>query len=354
MIREMIREKHITGAKEENINPASLDLSLSEEVYRVDGIFQPRPGEKIVNLIKELGVLAYDWSMPLERDVMYLARLNESLNLPSDIYAYCNPKSTTGRSDIHVRVLADGIPRYDAVAPAGYGGSLWIAISPKSFPIKLGVGIKLSQIRFFSADTRFKESDFRESFEKDRLLWRLGKQLSLDDLKISDRDGSIILTAMVLGENVGWHSLKTNQVMDFSKVNPAESFFETIKHDGEKILLRKGEFYIISTREAVMVPPWLTCEMVPMDERSGEFRSHYAGFIDPGWGYGINGEGTGRMLTLELRPFEDITIRDNQPIAKIRFEKMIEIPDMTYDAMEASNYKVQNGPGLSKHFKFSF
>lgn len=351
LIKGMMEARQIIGAAEENINPASLDLSLSEEVYRVNGVFQPRPGEKISELVKELGASSHDWNLPLERDVVYIARLNESLQLPDGIYGYCNPKSTTGRSDIHVRILADGIPRYDAVSPAGYKGPLWIAISPKSFPIRFKVGAKLSQIRFFNSNTRFSELDLQIYFEKDKLLWVSGKQLKMSDIKISDGDGSIILTAMISGKNVDWHSLRTNRIADFPGKNPKEHFFEKIDKNGGKIFLRRGEFYLISTREAVRVPPWLACEMVPMDERSGEFRSHYAGYIDPGWGYGAEANGVGSNLTLELRPFEDIIIRNNQPIAKIRFERMVEEPDIHYDdAKSSSSYVGQKETRPSKYF----
>jgi dCTP deaminase len=116
------------------------------------------------------------------------------------------------------------------------------------------------------------------------------------------------------------------------------------------VYLKKGAFYILSTNEAVRVPPELACEMVPMDERSGEFRSHYAGFIDPGWGWGEKGEGKGRPLTLEVRPFEDLIVRHGQPIAKIKFERVNEVPVAAYDSM-GSNYIKQSGPKLAKHFK---
>ena len=352
MIQGMMEAGQITGAKTENINPASLDLSLSDEVYRVDNLFQPRPGEKVKNLIacEGKGAFRYSFDLPLERDVIYIAKLKEELDLPEGIYGYCNPKSTTGRSDVFARVIADGVSRYDAAAPTGYKGALWISIIPQSFAVKFCVEDKLSQIRFFNANTRFDELELQLSMEKDKLLWSSEKKLRMSDLKITDRDGSIILTAMVSGRKIGWHSLRSNRVANFAGGNPIKRFFEKINRNGGRIYPRKDEFYILSTREAVMVPPWLACEMVPMDERSGEFRSHYAGYIDPGWGFGSDGLGKGKTLTLEFRPFRDTVIRDGQPIAKIRFEKMIEVPRIHYDAMSSSNYIIQEGPRPAKIF----
>lgn len=348
-IQKAIEEKFIRGASLKNISPASLDLSLSEEVFRVDGIVQPRLGERIENLLACLNARPHDLSSPLELGVVYLAKLNESLALPENVYGFCNPKSSTGRDDVHVRVMTDGIPRYDFIYPPGFHGDLWIVINPKSFPVKLSPGEKLSQVRFFNKDTRFNEPELAKRVDADKLVWHSGTPLSYSDLKVSNGDGSLILTAAV-SEAIGWHSIYTRRVMDFSKWYAQKDFFEpVVSHDGH-ILLRRGEFYILSTRESIRVPPWLACEMVPMDERSGDFRSHYAGFIDPGWGWGKNGEGKGRPITLEVRPFEDMLVRDNQPIARVRFEEMTENPRFLYDEMETSHYVVQNGPRLSKRF----
>jgi dCTP deaminase len=151
---------------------------------------------------------------------------------------------------------------------------------------------------------------------------------------------------------LGYEGVKSNTVVDLSKIKfyDHKKFFKPVKKTGEYLHLKKDGFYILSTHEAVRVPPDLSCEMISMDERSGEFRSHYAGFIDPGWGWGEKGEGKGRPLTLEVRPFEDLIVRQGQPIAKVRFERLIEVPDVVYDATN-SNYIVQTGPKLAKHFK---
>jgi len=353
-ILSLISSGFIKNATEKNVAPASLDLTITPEIYRTERIFQPRPGEKISELIKTIETSPYDLKYPLEKGLTYLAKIEETLDLPDSVYGYCNPKSSTGRNDIHTRILADGVPRYDAITPAGFKGNLWIIISPKSYPIKISAGETLSQARFFNQNTRFDELEMQIELKEFKLIWNsLGdKYYRYDELKIKDNDGSVILTLDLTQDIIGYKCYGSNRILDLSKINyyPPERFFEPIKKQDDCVYLRKGDFYILSTKEAVRVPPHLACEMSPMDERSGEFRSHYAGFIDPGWGWGSEGEGKGRQITLELRPFEDIVVRDNQPIGKIKFERMAEIPDVIYDKKITSNYTKQTGPKLSKHF----
>lgn len=353
-IVKMINAGFISGAQEKNVRPASLDVSLSSEIYKVEGIFQPRVGETVREVLKKIKKEKFSLDKPLVRDQMYIARLKETLDLPKSVYAFCNPKSTSGRVDVHVRLIADGVPRYDAVTPAGFKGELWVAIMPKSFPVKMYEGISLNQLRFFNTDTRLNELETELAMRQYDLIWNARKPRSFkyEELKIRDGDGSIILTLDLEGEVLGYEGVISNEVLDLSKIShyDAKKFFKPVKMKNGHLYLKKGSFYILSTNEAVRVPPELACEMVSMDERSGEFRSHYAGFIDPGWGWGEKGEGQGRQLTLEVRPFEDLIVRHNQPIAKIKFERLTEIPELVYDATN-SNYVKQVGPKLAKHFK---
>lgn len=351
-IKEFIKDGVFKNAREENVNPASLDLSLSSEIYRMEGIFLPRPGEAVAELVERTEHSRHSFAMPLERDVTYLVRLNEIIALPEAWYGYCNPKSSTGRNDVHVRVLSDGVSRYDTI-PRGYRGSLWLAINPRSYPVKVSEGERLTQARFFNRDTRLTEKELEDALNKEPLVFDShGEPIRYQDIKIKDGDGSVILRLDLDQEIVGYECLGSNKVMDFSKRKfyRGEDFFREIKKEGESIYLKKGGFYILSTKEAVRVPPSLALEVAPMDERSGEFRSHYAGFFDPGWGYGKTGEGKGRPATLEVRPFEDMIIRNKQSIAKVKFERMIAIPEITYDALSTSNYTSQSNAKLSKHF----
>ncbi|PJE64335.1 MAG: 2'-deoxycytidine 5'-triphosphate deaminase [Candidatus Ryanbacteria bacterium CG10_big_fil_rev_8_21_14_0_10_43_42] len=355
LIRDLINAGHIHGAEMENISPASLDLALSDELYRINEVFLPYPNESIRNLMKEVHTTPHAPHEPLIRGNTYLARLRESLALPHEVYAYCNPKSSTGRNDIHVRVLADGIPRFD-FAPAGYKGELWVTITPNSFSTNIPPGEKLSQIRFFTHDTRLSELELQLAIERDKLLWDAsGTPIRYQNLHMSDRDGSLILTVDLSGEHVGWESIPGNAVLDLSKKREHDpfTFFRPVFCRNGRILLKQGHFYILRTKEAIRVPPYLASEIVPMDERAGEFRSHYAGFFDPGWGWGKDGEGKGRTAVMEVRPlFQDVALRDGQPIAKFRFEHLTHLPEKHYDEVETSHYTNQSRTAvLSKHFR---
>lgn len=353
-IHQMIRAGFIKGAVETNVKPASLDLSLSDEIYQVEGIFQPKRNETVREVLTLIKKKKHSLSKSLQCGQMYIARLNETMALPESIYAYCNPKSSSGRIDVHVRLIADGVSRYDAITPAGWKGELWISIVPKTFPVKLYKGVSLNQLRFFNQDTRLGDFELELAMKEWHLLWNMERQKPYDykDIRIRDNDGSLILTLDLKGPVLGYVGIPSKTVVDVAHIQhyPVSTFFKPVKKQGDFVYLKKGEFYILSTAEAVRVPPELACEMVPMDERSGEFRSHYAGFIDPGWGWGKQGEGKGRPLTLEVRPFEDIIVRQGQPIGKIRFERVAEVPEVIYDGL-ASNYLVQSGPKLAKHFK---
>ena len=355
LLHQMIEAGFIKGSSANHVGPASLDLCVSDEMYRVNGMFQPRMGEPIRKLIERLDTRPHKLGAPFEREVVYLVRLNESLELPQNIYGYCNPKSSTGRHDVHIRVLADGVPRYDAVTPAGFSGKLWAVIISRSYPVIIPSGEPLSQLRLFNAKTHLSDEEIEIAFTKWGLLHTLdGKHISYNDVKIRDNDGSVILTLDLKSPIAGYKCSGEQRILDFSpwkNTYDPKDFFEQIRVYGDHIRLRRGEFYILSTAEAVLVPPSLACEMVDMDSRSGEFRAHYAGFIDPGWGYGKNGEGKGRPLTLEVRPFEDLVIFENHPIAKIKFEQMTETPENHYDLKAICNYGTQSGPKLAKQFR---
>ncbi len=354
MILELLDAGFITGAQEANVRPSSLDLTVSDEIYIVEGIFQPKKKETVRQVLEQIKRKKHSLDKPLEREKMYMIRLNEKLDLPESVYAYCNPKSTSGRIDAHVRLLADGVSRYDSVNP-GFKGELWISIVPKTFSIKLYEGVSLNQLRFFNTDTRLNDFELEVAMKKFKLLWSPKRNEAYDytrDIRIRDNDGSLVLTLDLDGDVVGYEGLPSAHTVDLSKINfyDFKKFFKPVKKKGNYVYLKKGSFYILSTYERVRVPPDLACEMVPMDERSGEFRSHYAGFIDPGWGWGSDGEGKGRQLTLEVRPFEDLIVRQQQPIGKIKFERVAELPQASYDEI-GSNYIKQSGPKLAKHFK---
>jgi len=352
-IIELIRAGFIQNANETNVKPASLDLSVSGEIYLVDGIFQPTKGETVRSILKKIKKKKHSIDKPLLRDQIYLIRLNEAMELPHSVYGFLNPRSTTGRIDLHVRLIADGVARYDSVTP-GFTGELWVFVIPKTFPIKVYEGVSLNQIRFFNMDTRLNPFEVEVAVKNYKLLWHQNKGVpyKYEDMMVSDGDGSVVLTLDLDGDNPGYESIVSDNVIDLSKIGHYDhkKFFRKIEKKDGCVYLKKDAFYLFATHEAVRVPPELACEMIPMDVRSAEFRSHCAGFIDPGWGWGIRAEGKGRPLTLEIRPLEDLIVRQGQLIAKVKFERMTDIPPQSYDTI-SSNYIVQSGPMLAKHFK---
>jgi len=355
-LQQLLESGCIKHAQPEHISPASLDLTLSNELHEITGLILPQAGEKIREVLTLMGATPHDLSQPLRPGKLYLARLNETLDLPQQVYGYCNPKSSTGRLDMHVRVLADGVPRYDSITPKGFAGELWVAIATKSFSVQLHQGTPLTQLRLFTGDTRFSELDLELAL-RDGLVWHQTEdtQLQYKDIVTNDQDGTVVLTALIEEGMCGYECIATpDQVIDVANVDgyAGSDFFKPLTITDGALRLKRDKFYILSGAERVKIPPTLASEMVPMDERSGDFRSHYAGFLDPGWGWGTDGEGKGRPFTLEVRPFEDLVVRKGQPIAKIRFERLAEAPTKHYDSDGKShNYLHQKGPKLGKQFR---
>ena len=333
-IRELIWEGRIKGGQEGNVQPASLDLTVGDEIYRLPSIFLPRSDEKVEVVAKETGATKYTFEYPLETNTPYLVKLREELDLPDDVYAYSNPKSSSGRNDLRVTMLADNIGRFDSINQKGYQGGLWAIVEPKSYRIKIQPGDTLLQIRFFYSDTRLKYDDLGSFFKKYRPLYSQSGEVGLERIsKFNDFDGGLVLSVSLHEELVGWRcGGATGRFLDFSKRNeydPLDFFEPILKPKNDRLILRKGDFYIFYTRQRIVVPPDYALEMASVDSRNGEYRSHYAGFIDPGWGYSEDGVGAGAPLVLEIRPFEDnLLLRDRQPICKVVYEKMAESPDI--------------------------
>jgi deoxycytidine triphosphate deaminase len=259
MIEEMIEAGFILGTEniKKQINPASIDLSISEEVYRVEGIFLPRPNERVRDILDLIGAIPQRLDAVFEKDVTYLARLNEKLTLPQTIYGYANPKSSTGRNDIHVRLLADGVARYDSL-PNGYTGGLWLAIKPRSYPIRFSFCERLNQLRLFNADTRFDETELEIAMARDKLLFyplEEDRVLDYDEIKIRDNDGSLILTLDLTAKIVGYECRGVEKVLDFSVldfskrgINPENFFSKITKKNDYVFLKKKGVLYPFHSR----------------------------------------------------------------------------------------------------------
>ena len=356
LIAELVGNDFISQANPKNISTDTYDPVISEEIYRLNEAFLPARGENIEDVISHYGRRICHGAV-LEKGFCYLIKLTESMKnkIPDDVYCYANPKSNIGRVDILVRLLANGISRYDYI-PTGYTGSLWVMVIPRSFSVITQTGLSFNQIRFFNQDTRLDEMRLGFSFNKDGgfLCDRFGNIIPYEGMEHSDKDGSVLLTLGLDFPTIGFEAIENGEPIDLSlgcHYDPREFFREIEVHNG-CIKFKPHSFYILSTEESVRVKPEYTCEMRPMDERSGEIRVHYAGYIAPGWGVGPDGLGKGRPLTLEVRSFENaFMVRRGQPFAKIRFERMVEPPLVHYDQQPNTKFKTQQGPGLAKYFK---
>ncbi len=350
MLRELFTTGYITGIGEQYLNPASIDLPLSKEAYRLESIFLPLRGEKVRDLLPLVGATPHHFSNPLEVGVPYLIRVGGEWNLPSTVYGYANPKSSTGRNGFFCRTVADKVDMYEALVGPGWSGETWVLARPDYFPVLLAPGLAVSQMRFFDGKSFLDDLHTEFAIQQSGMLFdEQGRKLSLSDTR---RHADSFLLTLRVGEAMGWECHGTRKVLDMSKKDfyDPDDFFKPIRVTDGRYILRKGGFYILTTKERVMVPPYLSAELRAMDPRLGEFRSHAAGYIDPGWGYGVAGEECARPITLEVIPQEDMLVRDGQTVARIRYEYMKEIPETVYDAA-ASNYTDQRTARLSKHFK---
>ena len=354
IIREMIAAGYLLHGSEANIQPASLDLSITDTVYRMKGTFLPRPGEKIDDFFSKGALYKASLDYPLELNGIYLIKLREKCNLPEDIYAYTNNKSTTGRINLQTRLIANGVSQFDHI-PKGYKGDIWLEVVPKSFPIKLHAGAKLNQIRFFNGDTRLNRLELEMIYDQYQILFnKNGSPVPKQERYFMDN--GITMTVDLDSEIAGYKCIpSTNKYLDFKKeeeLNPTDFFEPITRPKTGELYLKRDEFYILFTKEYLRVPPTFAGEMVAYDPSKGEYRSHYAGFFDPGFGYGKDGSVKGRPGVLEVFTHDnDFILRDEQPICKMVFEKVLEIPDIIYGTDSAgSHYSAQLGPKLSRHF----
>lgn len=352
-IREMMAAQYILQGKEEHVQPASIDLSLSDEVYRMRGSYLPRSGESIHEIVKRGALYKHTWDRPLEVNGTYLVRLNESLALPPGIHATASNKSSSGRINLRGRLLADGVPRFDDI-PAGYKGSLWIELLPKSFPILAHTGDRINQMRFFHGEASLSGLEHRMAFDRHALLRAIdGTRIppSIDNCGRGITMTVDLASAEIIGwkaRESAWNILDTN-IFDH---NPSDFFEPVLKPTNGELVLRPGAFYILATKEKILTPPNYATEMAAYDPSKGEFRSHFAGFFDPGWGWTDNEEKRGSVAVLEVETYgQDFVLRDGQPVCLMVYERMLAPPEKLYGADLNSNYAFQTGPRLAKWFR---
>ncbi len=330
------------------IQPASLDLRLGHIAYRVRASFLPGPSATVAEKLEALELHAFDISegAVLETGCVYIVPLQENLALPQDISATANPKSSTGRLDVFTRVITDHGLAFDTVA-AGYSGPLYAEISPLTFPILVRAGSRLSQIRFRRGASLIADSELEEIHKTETLVSggneRIGGGVQL----------SIDLEGKGEGSLVGYRAKHHSGLIDVDLpgANDPLDFWEPIYRRGAaELILDPNEFYILVSQEAVHVPPDFAAEMVPFDALVGEFRVHYAGFFDPGFGHASAG-GVGSRAVLEVRSHDvPFIVEHGQTVGRLVYEKMAERPGQLYGEGIGSNYQGQ-ALKLSKHFK---
>jgi dCTP deaminase len=351
IIQQFMDSGHISAVEPvpaDNLQPSSLDLRLGPVGYQVQATFLPRRGESIEEALKLYQVARVDLSNGaiLHRDRTYVIEVLERFQLPAEVHAYTNNKSTSGRTNIWVRALVDGLPRFDRI-PEGYAGKVYVMITPRSWSVKVQTGTTLNQARFLIGDNRLMD------LELSMVHQRVGLVYDAEGKKLAPQlDRGILLTADLSTETVGYRARHTEEIVDLTSAEPhrAEEFFEPVYAQRGELMLKRNEFYIMSTSEYLRVPPNFAVEMVAYDIHSGEFRSHYAGFFDPGFGFGAEGEFSGTPAVLEVDPHEDVIIRHGQPICKMVYEYLIKDPERIYGVGIGSHYMHQRGPQLGRLF----
>ncbi|MEM9716933.1 MAG: 2'-deoxycytidine 5'-triphosphate deaminase [Pseudomonadota bacterium] len=329
---------------ENQIQPASLDLRLGNVAYRLRASFLPGSGNRVADRLQHFKMHEIDLTdgAVLEKGCVYLVPLLEAVNLPNGVSAVANAKSSTGRLDVFTRCITDNGIEFDRVE-AGYSGPLFAEISPRSFSVLVRPGMRLNQIRFKQGQATIADPD----------LLALHGEIGLVDVDPQIDGGlgfSCDLSEKV--KPVGYRAKPHTGLIDLDLIghyDPAD-FWEPIYTTDGRIILDPGAFYILVSREAVTIPPDCAAEMAPYLAMVGEFRVHYAGFFDPGFGHDSAG-GTGSRGVLEVRCHEaPFALEHGQSVGRLVYERMLEVPDALYGADLKSNYQGQ-GLKLSKHFK---
>lgn len=379
-LKQLIAARAITAdipIEDRQIQPASVDLRLGTKAYRLLSSFLPERSEIKARLtlrqdsgrgvldFYQSDLVMYEMDLTggaiLEKGHVYLVPLLESLRLPKSLRARTNPKSTTGRLDVFTRVITDLNIGFDEIR-AGYAGPLYLEIVPRSFTIKVKTGMSLNQLRLVRGSAAVPDSKLRALHKSDPLLYhhhdstQAGTPISNRDLRT---DAGLFLRIDLHGTEgdheliIGYRAKKNSQVIDLSRIKyyAAADFWEPIRrHRNDSLLLEPEEFYILASKERIRVPVGYAAEMVAYEAACGELRTHYAGFFDPGFGYG-RGELKGTPVVLEVRPHDvPFLIHDGQTFFKVVYEKMMELPAHVYGAGMGSSYQ-QQGLTLSKHFK---
>jgi dCTP deaminase len=337
----------------DHIQPASLDLRLGDMAHRVRASFLPGPNSTVEAKIKELRMTRVDLTgAPVfEKDCVYIIPLVEELNLPENISGKANPKSTTGRLDIFTRLITDYGTEFDRVPP-GYKGKLYAEVVSRTFTVALRAGMRLSQLRFVQGNPRSSDSAIRGLDREEPLVYdedSPGKARVERGLRIT------INLEGAEGEIIAYKAKRYAPAIELDKINfyPTEEFWEVRHQNANKtLILEPGDFYILASKEKVSVPPDFAAEMVPFDPSDGEFRIHYAGFFDPGFGFG-SGDIKGTPAVLEVRAHEvPFLMEHGQLVGRLNYMPLLSRPHKIYGTNIGSSYQHQ-ALTLSKQFRKS-
>jgi dCTP deaminase len=330
------------------IQPSSLDLTIGHTAYGMGVAALPRPGMSIEELVASTEShykFTLDDGKPgfLHKGYTYIFRLNESLSLPEHFSAKFSPKSSTGRTDMFVRILADGVPRFDSV-PEGYRGNLYLEVTPLSFHMRIRPGLALVQMRIRNGDARLTESEIALlQAEKGMFFSKEGNIIPAHDLKMAEHG---VYMHIDLDRDIVGFVARTDLrgVLNLFEVDVYDplDFWEPIPRPRNgRLVIDPGRFYLLATKERVKIPETVCGDIAPYDTSAGEFRTHYAGFFDPGFG---GEDGTTGVLEVRGREMPH-ALSDGDPICLMNFEAVSEV-----QSVYKGNYQ-GTGPSISKHFK---
>ena len=359
-LRALIEAGEVGGSvpiDEAQIQPASVDLRLGKVAYRIRASFLPGTKATVSDKLEGLTFHEIDLTggAVLEAGCVYLVPLLEHLNLRNTIAAFANPKSSTGRLDVFTRLIADYQESFDCVEE-GYRGPLFAEICPRTFSVKVRTGTRLNQIRFRRRVSQ--QADEPPGRVGDKHLRAIHSDVGLVEGEAAIRDGlnlRISLAPVEPGGIVGYRARRYAGVIDMDNVGGYDvgQYWEAVYLGRDKrLVLDPQEFYILASKESVSVPPEYVAEMAPFDPMIGEYRVHYAGFFDPGFGYSA-GKVPGAKAVLEVRSLDiPFIVEDGQIVGRLVYDRLTEIPETLYGQGIGSHYQAQ-GLKLSKHFRQS-
>ena len=347
-LRQLIAQGALSATpaiRDDQIQPASLDLRLGPVAYRVRASFLAGNGRRVQDRLDEFTMheIRLDGGAVLEKNCVYVIPLAEHLALPPGVTAVANAKSSSGRLDLLTRTITDGGTEFDRI-PEGYTGPLYAEVCPRSFSVLVRAGQRLNQIRFRQGQAVLSDAELTALHAAEPLV--SGAAV------ISEGLGFSVDLKPASGTLVGYRAKPHTGVVDLDRIGhyPASDFWEELHTRDGRIILDPGAFYILVSREAVTIPPDYAAEMATYLAMVGEFRVHYAGFFDPGFGHAAAG-GAGSRGVLEVRCHEaPFVLEHGQVVGRLVYEHMSERPETLYGAGIASNYQGQ-GLKLAKQFR---